>query len=143
MDVSWVGVDTLSYDDTELQFQKYDAKRSPFRMNSSPPWRWYLSLHHGAAPLRVLEEALRVTRDHLIILEDIPKGKWGFLFARLYDYLAIKIYEPNMATLFQFKGLGEWMDIFTAHHLEVARAEGLKTQPLAFMKQMLCVLKKR
>lgn len=141
--VSYVGVDTLDYHQGELEFHLYDGTTLPFPDNKMDVVLFSFVLHHCFDPLAVLDEACRVARRRLIVLEDIlPGNAFGNWLVRLHDYLANKLFHPDMAMPYNFKTRPDWIAVFQSRGLRVAVCQDLKTQPLAFVKQTLFVLEK-
>lgn len=142
LDVSWRGVDTIPYDSTPLPTTLYDGRTLPFPDGSFSVASLIFVLHHCDDPERVLDEAVRISRSSIIVVEDLPEGRFGLLRAKLHDLAMNWLLEPNMAMPYAFRSLAGWQALFAARGLKLARVQILKTQPLAFVRQTLFVLKK-
>jgi SAM-dependent methyltransferase len=143
--LTWIGVDTIDYHEGDLEFHLYDGKKLPFPSNDVQVILFSFVLHHCFDPAAVLDEACRVAEKRLIILEDIAEGgRFRRWLVKCHDYLANKLFEPDMTLPYAFKTRSEWLEIFQSRGLNVTSTEPVKTQPLfAFGNQTLFVLDKQ
>jgi ubiquinone/menaquinone biosynthesis C-methylase UbiE len=70
---------------------------------------------------RLLDEAIRVTRSRLIVLEDTPEGAIDLLFNKAWDWLLNR--RHGVATPFTFRPAHEWIRLFKERDLSVVHAE--------------------
>jgi SAM-dependent methyltransferase len=119
----------------------YDGARLPFRDTTFDTTLISLALHHCAEPERVLDEALRVTRSRLIILESVYRNRWEhFWIERLDGCLNRYRHQGEMHIPLVFKRPQEWQQLFDDRHLRTIDRrwlgswwERLMHQPLLFV----------
>ncbi len=82
------------------------------------------ALHHIPEPLKVIQEAMRVTRKTIIVVEDLyrnPIGKWWTLVRdQIYNF-------EFFGHPCQFRKQEEWLQPFRGLKLEVSRVESFYT----------------
>jgi len=119
----------------------YDGARLPFRDGAFDTALVLLTLHHCAAPLAVLSEAVRVTRRRLLVTESVYATRsqrfWlDLLDGRLNGYR----HEGRMPPARHFKRAEEWARLFERYGLKIvgawwlgSRWERLVHHPLLFV----------
>ena len=119
-------LDVINFNQTNFKLTIYDGKNMPFPKNSFDASFLICVLHHCQKPLEVLKEATRVTKDKIIIIEDVHNS--GFSrFALCFKDVAINLAFCFLTTLvkeitnmpFNFKKTSEWEKIFEKINLEV------------------------
>lgn len=116
----------------------YDGRRLPFRAGTFDTTLVLLTLHHCADAERVLDEAVRVTRARLVIVESVWERALDRLWLRLLDGPINRLrHDGGMAPARDFRRPGEWRALFEARGLDCAatrwlgsRAERLVHHPL-------------
>ncbi len=93
----------------------YDGKNIPFENNSFHTGIILTVLHHIEDPEAILEEALRVCEE-LVIMEDIYDNKFQQYLTYLFDRMANLFYSPCPHTN---KNDAEWRATFAKNDLEV------------------------
>jgi ubiquinone/menaquinone biosynthesis C-methylase UbiE len=83
--------DVLPMNKTELPHVCYDGRTLPFADQAFDVTVLYFVLHHCEDQERVLQEALRVTRQRTIIVESVYEAKWDFWLLSLLDRLANRV----------------------------------------------------
>jgi SAM-dependent methyltransferase len=134
-------VDVGPYQRTPWPYLIYDGARLPFRDATFATTLISLALHHCVEPERVLDEAVRVTRSRLIILESVYRNRWErFCLERLDDWLNRYRHNGDMHVLLAFKGPQEWQQLFDMRHLRTVERrwlgswwERLVHRPLLFV----------
>jgi ubiquinone/menaquinone biosynthesis C-methylase UbiE len=134
-------VDIGPYRRTMGPYLIYDGRRLPFGDDAFDTTLISLALHHCADPERVLDEALRVTRTRLIILESVYRNRWErFCLERLDGWLSRYRHGGEMPMPLAFKQAVEWQQLFDARTLQTidrrwlgSRWERLVHQPLLFV----------
>jgi ubiquinone/menaquinone biosynthesis C-methylase UbiE len=134
-------VDIGPYQRASEPYLIYDGGRLPFRDATFDTALVSLALHHCADPERVLDEALRVTRSRLIILESVYRNRWErFWLERLDGALNRYRHRGEMPLPLAFKSPQQWQQLFDNRHLRTidrrwlgARWERLVHQPLLFV----------
>lgn len=105
------GVDIIDQRIVSLDFQLYNGENLPFSDDTFDAVLINYVLHHCQDPIHTLREAKRVTKDKMVIYEDLPEN--------IISKLSCKIHGISFAYLFQknkikgnFKSAGEWEKIF-------------------------------
>ena len=119
----------------------YDGARLPFRDGSFETTLLLLMLHHAVAPEAVLEEALRVTRRRLIVMESVYRSRCERFWLDLLDgRFNARRHGGRMATPRLFRRPEEWRHLFESRGLTVRatrclgpRWERLIHHPLLFV----------
>lgn len=81
-------------------------------------------LHHvenGAGQERVLDEALRITRRRLVVLEDTPLSNIDLFFNKGWDWVLNR--RHRVPTPFTFRGIDEWTRLFKERDLSLVHTE--------------------
>jgi ubiquinone/menaquinone biosynthesis C-methylase UbiE len=119
----------------------YDGARLPFRDDSFDTTLLSLVLHHCEAPEAVLQEAVRVTRTRLLVVESVyrtPRERFWLdaLDGRLNGYR----HGGAMKMPLAFRRPEEWRALFESHGLRLialdwlgGRLERLVHHPLLFV----------
>ena len=119
----------------------YDGSRLPFGDATFDTTIISLALHHCADPERVLDEALRVTRSRLIVLESVYRNRWErFCLERLDGCLNRYRHQGEMHIPLAFKRPQQWQRLFDDRRLRTIDRrwlgswwERLVHQPLLFV----------
>ena len=81
-----VPVDVENFNQTDLKLIMFDGKRLPFEDNSFDAVLLVFVLHHAEDAKAVLEEARRVSRDRIIVLEDVTSSWWDRMMFRGFHH---------------------------------------------------------
>jgi SAM-dependent methyltransferase len=101
-----------------------DPLRVPVRDGSYDAVLMMFVLHHMRRwddQLRLLDEALRVTRRRIVIAEDTPLSRLDRLFNVGWDW--ILNLRHGVPTPFTFRSVEDWTGIFEARDLSIAHVE--------------------
>jgi SAM-dependent methyltransferase len=134
-------VDIGCYRRVPVPYLIYDGARLPFGDATFDTTLISLALHHCADPEGVLDEAMRVTRFRLIILESVYRNRWErFCLERLDGWLNRYRHGGKMHLPLAFKRPEEWQRMFDARALQTVdrrwlgpRWERLVHQPLLWV----------
>jgi SAM-dependent methyltransferase len=140
-DIWTCAVDVGPYQRTPGLYVVYDGTRLPFEDATFDTTLISLALHHCEDSEGVLDEAVRVTRSRLIILESVYRNRWErFCLVRLDDWLNRHRHNGKMHVLLAFKGPQEWQWLFDKRQLRTVDRrwlgswwERLVHQPLLFV----------
>ena len=100
----------------------YDGKNLPFIDNQFSVSLLTAVLHHCPHPLKVLDETIRVTRDRIIIMEDVFTDLPGRVITFIGDcVLNWEIHSP-----FNNKTTKVWLKIFEKKNLKLVHLEEFK-----------------
>ncbi|MBM3748286.1 MAG: class I SAM-dependent methyltransferase [Acidobacteria bacterium] len=102
----------------------------------------YVVLHHADDPLRLLDEAVRVTRTRIIIMEGYVDDEGSRRVNCFFDWFLNRVVQGNNINIpLNYRTTAEWRQIFAERGLQVARQElvGID-EPMAPESHVLFVL---
>ena len=103
------------------------------------------ALHHNPfeAQGKILAEAARLARRRLIVLEDTPMSPVDRVCNVLWD--KVLNLRHGVPTPFTFRSVGEWIDVFAEHDLELEHVESYRPKwpTLGMYHHTLFVLERR
>jgi ubiquinone/menaquinone biosynthesis C-methylase UbiE len=119
----------------------YDGARLPFRDGTFDTTLISLALHHCEAPEAVLDEAVRVTRSRLLVVESVYRNSYErFCLDVLDGRLNGCRHDGTMNVPFAFRRPEEWRALFESRGLRLitmqwlgSRIERLIHHPLLFV----------
>ena len=119
----------------------YDGARLPFADAAFDTTLVLLTLHHCAAAERVLDEAVRVTRARLVVVESVIRNALDLFWLRLLDGPVNRLRHGGaMAPALRFRNAQAWRRLFEARGLTCttsrwlgSRAERLVHHPLLWV----------
>lgn len=138
-----LGVDVTDQRIIDFPFQKIDGKNLPFSNDSFDVALIINVLHHTDDPEKLLSEAKRITKEKIIICEDL-KEKGISQFANWLHKSTYRISAPFLAQPNNFHSREEWKRKFSKYGLRVS-FEKIFSQPLGWLypiKNVLFVLTK-
>ncbi len=109
-----VCLDVKDLSQTGAKVVVYDGKKMPFNDNEFDTALVAYVLHHCEDQLKVLKEAVRVTKGNIIIFEDTRPSH----FTNAMDFMSNKL--RGVETPFKFRTEKEWMSIFKKLNLKIA-----------------------
>ena len=143
----WVcSVDVGAFGRVVGPYVVYDGTRLPFADGAFDTTLTLLTLHHCEHPERVLDEAVRVTRARLIVMESVYGNQrerfWlDLLDGRLNRYR----HDGRMNVPLSFRRLDEWGRLFESRGLPIIETlrlgpwwERLVHHPLLFVLSVPC-----
>jgi SAM-dependent methyltransferase len=118
-----------------------DGGRLPLADGAVDTTLLLFTLHHCADPERVLDEALRVTRRRLLVLESVYRNRRDRFWLDLLDGRVNRFrHGGRMAPALAVRPAPGWLELFRARGLDVramqwlgSRLERLIHQPLLFV----------
>jgi ubiquinone/menaquinone biosynthesis C-methylase UbiE len=134
------GVDVKDYNATGDPVTLYDGRRLPFDANSFDAVIINSVLHHCDDPDGVLNEALRVSRGRLQVLEDIYSNRLGLQFLKFNDWLTNVPF--GQACPFRFRTDAGWKEAWRQLGLELFAEREMRSL-LRIARFKLYVLRKR
>jgi ubiquinone/menaquinone biosynthesis C-methylase UbiE len=126
-------LDVIDFNRTDLDLVVYDGKAMPFPDNFFDVSLLIFTLHHCQNPLAVLKEAKRVTKNKIIIIEDVPISFFNKILLYFWDVVTnlpslVKLPGENM--FFNFKPLSEWERIFKDLQLKMISKKKFQSNKL-------------
>jgi len=139
-------LDVINFNQTDFKLIIYDGKKMPFSENNFNASFLVCVLHHCQEPLEVLKEAVRVTKDKIIIIEDVHNSAlsrfllcFKDIFANLAFCVFTKLAKEITNIPFNFKKISEWEKAFEDLDLKVIYKKKyssfFKTQQVLFVVQ--------
>jgi len=130
------GVDVRDNRIFPIPFKIINGEDLPFPENSFDVVLINYVLHHSRNPVLLLKEAKRVSRDKIIIHEDLPEGILSKLRCKIHGASFNKFFKiENRAS---FKTEKQWEKVFKAIGLKIVFKKGISNFPT---KKGLFILK--
>jgi len=141
-------LDVINLNQTDFKLIIYDGKSMPFLANNFDTSLLICVLHHCQEPSEVLKEAARVTKNKIIIIEDVFNSSFGRFSLCFKDVvinltfcLLTKLVREITNMPFNFKKTSEWEKIFEELNLKVIYKKKyysfFKTQQVLFVIQKI------
>ncbi len=138
------GLETLAYRRRRLPLAIYSGRRAPFRDRSFDTVLIGFVLHHCPdGGLAVLEEARRLSRKRILLIEDGFDTPFERLAIRILDPLLNWLENPRIEVPRRFRPTAEWLAIFERMGLKVSAVKRIRTTPILRTRQVLFVLESR
>jgi ubiquinone/menaquinone biosynthesis C-methylase UbiE len=113
---------------TARPYVVYDGTRLPFRDDAFDTTLLSLTLHHCEKPEVVLDEAVRVTRSRLLVVESVYKTRLQRFWLDLLDArLNRHRHGGAMHAPLAFRRPEEWQALFESRRLQIVAREWLGT----------------
>jgi alpha-1,6-mannosyltransferase len=133
-DITPLDVQNLSFF-ADVQPTIYDGKTIPYPDKTFDTSLLITMLHHTPSPEAVLDEALRVTRTRLVIMEDVYRNIFQKHLTFFTDSLVNLEFEGHPHTN---KTDAAWQELFAARGLKLVYREEFRT--LVFFRQVVYVV---
>ena len=115
------GVEVTMYNAAKIPIKLYNGKKLPFKDGVFDKTLFVYMLHHTENIVNLLEEAKRVTRKEIIILDHIYGDFFSKALLKAYDYSVNIPYKMPMP--FNFLMAREWNKIFSDSGFSIKEAE--------------------
>lgn len=122
------GIDIKDVNISSFPFQIYDGKNIPFPEKSFDVVLINYVLHHAEDPISLLKEAKRVTRDKIVIFEDLLEGIISKLRCKIHGASFNKFFKIKNQT--SFKSEKEWEKIFKEIGLNIILKKRINNFPV-------------
>ncbi len=106
----------------------YDGKKLPFKNNQFDKSLLIAVLHHASDYSKVLNEAMRVTKGEIIIMEDI----FSDLPGRIVTFVGDCLVNWEIHSLHRNHTSGEWLSIFKKKNLNVLKKQEFRLWCVGF-----------
>ena len=120
----FVGIDTNLQPDVLIPIKKYDGRHIPYPDNSFDCVMLIDVLHHDAKPEKVLKEAKRVSKKHILIKDHYWENHIDYYLLKYADYIGNKPYDIILP--YQFLNISQWQKLIDKTKLSVRRTETFK-----------------
>jgi ubiquinone/menaquinone biosynthesis C-methylase UbiE len=107
----------------------YDGKVIPFNDDSFDVTYAAFMLHHTTNTRSLISECIRVTRQRLLILEDVYKNNFELFISKALDHANL-LTSSDMNIPFNFRKENEWISLFRHPRLKLINTQ--KVRPVAF-----------
>jgi ubiquinone/menaquinone biosynthesis C-methylase UbiE len=135
------GLETLSYRRRRLPLALYCGRRAPFRDRSFDCVVINFVLHHCEdGGLAVLEEARRLARRRIVLLEDSYDHLLERVVIRAVDKTLNWLENPAVPVPYRFRPSWEWKELFGRLGLRLSAWKRIRTTPILETRQVLFVL---
>jgi SAM-dependent methyltransferase len=104
-------VDIVNYNETQMPLGLFDGLHLPFEDNAFDYGLLVYVLHHTPDPLRVLHEALRVSRQGVLVVENHVQGSLRQLITRGID--SIPHLQYGVPVCYHTHTIPEWEALFS------------------------------
>lgn len=117
----------------------YDGKKLPFANNHFSKTLIMAVLHHCSDPMKVLDEAVRVTSNDIIVMEDVFSG----VLSRTLTFTGDCLVNWEIHSPFKNHTKEKWIEIFQKKNLKVKHVEEFRLMCIGFpFKLAIFVLSK-
>lgn len=140
-DVKWVGVDTIDYHGTALDFHlNRENECPPFADRSFDVVLLAFVLHHCTRHEPLLSECARVCRRRIVLCEDVLTEHIGsMLFTLIHDVVVNKIMERRVRCPGNFNTREGWLRALNQKGFRCVGEEAIKTHVLALVNQTIFI----
>lgn len=126
--------------ETNLKIKVYDGKKAPYKDGSFDAVLAIFVLHHSGKPEEVLKEITRITRNRIIILEDLIYTRFDRLILTIWHTIPTILFGGKM--FFNFKTDQELKIQFNKLGLKIVATEDFRFPSIKPTKERLYVLEK-
>lgn len=143
---NWVRLlDIADFNESGLYLERYNGINIPYPKNSFDHVLLIKSLHHFKNPIRVIEEAFRVSRNNVIVVESVHLTEKHRKLNNVLDWVHNKVVKnPKINVPFNTRKADEWLFLFEDLGGNVVRMEHLGIdEPWPPMFHTLYVVEKK
>jgi SAM-dependent methyltransferase len=109
-DISIQGIDVRLRNDTAILVETFDGKSIPYGQGSFDVVMFIDVLHHTTEPMVLLREAVRATRQAILIKDHLVEGTFAYSTLRFMDWVGNA--RHNVALPCNYWTLAEWHRAF-------------------------------
>lgn len=137
-------MDVVDYNKTALPFVRYDGRNIDYPDNFFDQVLLLTALHHSDDPMKVMNEALRVADDSVIIIESVYFNELHKQINKFFDWFYNRVLNnPEINVPFNFLTPSAWVALFEKIGGRVTHMEHLGIdEPLVPEWHVLYVVKK-
>jgi SAM-dependent methyltransferase len=108
--VQMISLDVVNYNTFNMPMVVYDGSRMPFHDKVFDCTLLFYTLHHTIDVNTIINEVVRVTRNKVIVLEDVYRNRWQLFRLRVLDFLLNVGHGVSLP--YNFKRFDDWKTIF-------------------------------
>lgn len=116
---SYYGVDLVLHNNQKLDNFIKSSFPYPFKDKSFDTVLVILTLHHFENPEVGLKEAIRLSNNKILILEDVPRNFFEKQCMKIVDFLGNRWVSKEIPLPFSFYSDDEWKYLFLKHDLKL------------------------
>jgi len=127
-DISIRGIDVLQRNDAVMPIDTFDGKSIPYGEGSFDVVMFVDVLHHASRPMTLVEEAVRVARQAIVIKDHLAQGSLAHLTLRVMDWVGNA--RHGVALPYNYWSSAKWHRLFDELGLRINSWESnLKLYP--------------
>jgi ubiquinone/menaquinone biosynthesis C-methylase UbiE len=131
------GLDLLDYNKTDLPLHTYDGTTFPFPDDHFDAVLLCFVLHHSMEHELLLSEARRVSRNRIILLEDLYQTWFGLQLTKAHDLVVNKLICSEVSCPCTFRTEEGWRQVFSGLGLFVEQTAVIRSLPGNLQAQLL------
>ncbi|PMB48680.1 hypothetical protein CEN41_00645 [Fischerella thermalis CCMEE 5330] len=135
----FIGCDIHIQPETFIPIVHYDGYNLPFEDNYFDTVMIIDVFHHADSPQRLLEEAKRVSKKHVLIKDHYWRNSKDFTSLKFADYIGNQPYGINLP--YSFLTEEDWYDMIAQVELEVLESRKFRYNPVDPCRHILFKLK--
>lgn len=127
-------IDIVDYNRTDLKLIRYNGREIPFPDDFFDSGLLVFVLHHARNFQELFDEAKRVARSRIIVVEDTPRNFLERIAWRIWDYLLNLGHDlrPAMSA----KSVRQWQEFFASNDMKIVEQQNFRTTwPVLMMYQ--------
>jgi hypothetical protein len=136
------GTDVIHLNHDNRRFCLSSGERLPYASNTFDVVFMMFTLHHMTNPADALIEGLRVSRRHVIVLEDVYETRFELRLLKALDWSGNIVISKNMSFPFNFKTEDEWKAVFALLGARLIAVEIIRPVPWRPSRHRVFVLEK-
>ncbi len=137
--LSIIGADPRAPAETSIPVLPCDGSDLPFADGAFEVVMLIDVLHHDTNPAAIIAEALRVSRDRLVIKDHYWVTRWDWWLLAISDYLGNRAY--GVALPYNFLRLEQWREMFAQLGASIETTETFTFSPYDRCKQVIFVVR--
>ena len=114
--------DVLDFNRSNLPLTLYDGQQLPYASNKYSNVTLLTVLHHCDHWEKVLEEAVRVCSDNIVIIESVFINRGEFVANMFFDWIWNRVVYKDVNVPFNFQEPSKWEKMFEDLGLEIRQS---------------------
>jgi len=141
-DVKAFGADVVVAKQAHPRFCVCSGEKLAFQDKSFDMVALIFVLHHTNNPEVVIEECARVSKKHILILEDIFANQLEKKMLKLFDYAGNYLIHKGMNFPYNFKSIAEWHAVFESKGLNLVKSKPIYPNNFQLTRHRMFLLEK-